>query len=109
MVELPEIQAGNLLDLLQTIHQGIPVDEQLSGRLGDVEVILEELVDREQRLLIERVDGVLLEDLGQENFTQGRRQLVDQSADAKVFIVDDGFLGVEDLADLDGNLRLQAL
>ena len=82
------------------------MDEQLSGRLGDVEVILEELVDREQRLLIERVDGVLLEDLGQENFTQGRRQLVDQSADAKVFIVDDGFFGVEDLADLDGNLRL---
>ena len=51
------------------------MDKQLSGRLGDVEVILEELVDREQRLLIERVDGVLLEDLGQENFTQGRRQL----------------------------------
>ena len=97
---------GELLDLLQTVDQRVSVDEQLAGGLGDVQVVLKELVDGEQRLLIERVDGVLLEHLGQEDLAECRRQLIDQAADAKVFIVDDGLFGVEDLADLNGDLRL---
>ena len=81
MVELPQVQAGELLDLLQAVDQGVSVDEQLPGGLGDVQVVLEELVDGEQRLLIQRVDGVLLEDLAQEDLAQGGGQLVDQAAD----------------------------
>ena len=82
------------------------MDKQLSGRLGDVQIVLKELVDREQRLLIERVDGVLLEHLGQEDLAERRRKLIDQAADAEIFIGDDRFFGVEDLADLNGDLCL---
>ena len=39
----------------------LKVSEQLAGRFGDVQIVLKELIDREQRLLIERVDRVLLE------------------------------------------------
>ena len=81
------------------------MDEQLSRRFGEDEVVLEELVDRKERLLVERVDGVLLEDLLQEHFAQCRRQLINEAADAEVFIADDVLLGVEDLADLDRHLR----
>ena len=48
----------------------------------------------------------LLEDLLQEHLAQRRRQLIDQAADAEVLIVDDKLLGVEHLADLNGDLRL---
>ena len=56
MVELTQVQAGQLLDLLQTVHQGITVDKQLTRSLGNVQVVLKELIDGEQRLLIQRVD-----------------------------------------------------
>ena len=38
VVDPPQVQARQLLDLLQPVDQGIPVDEQLPGRLGDVQV-----------------------------------------------------------------------
>ena len=106
VVKLTQVKAGELLDLLKTVHQRISVDEELAGGLGDVQVVLKELVDGEQRLLIERIDGILLEHLGQEDLTERRRQLVDEAADAEVFIVDDRLFRLEDLADLDGDLRL---
>ena len=59
VVELPQVQAGELLDLFQAVDQGVAVDEELPGRLGDVQVVLKELVDGEERLLIQGVDGVL--------------------------------------------------
>lgn len=71
IVEFPQIQTRQLLDLLQTVHQGVAVDEQLPRRLRHVQVVLEELVNGEQRLLIQRVDGVLLEHLLQEHLAQG--------------------------------------
>ena len=83
IVKLPEIQTGELLDLLETVDERISVDEQLSRRFGEDEVVLEELVDRKERLLVERVDGVLLEDLLQEHFAQCRRQLINEAADAE--------------------------
>ena len=82
------------------------MDEQLPGRLRDVQVIFKEFVDGEQRLLIEGVDGILLEHLGQEDLAERRRQLIDEPPDAQVFIVDDGLLRVEHLADLNGDLCL---
>lgn len=71
VIKLPQIQTRQLLDLLQPVHQRVPVDEQLPSGLGDVQVVLKELVDGEQRLLIQRIDGVLLEHLLQEHLTQG--------------------------------------
>ena len=81
------------------------MDEQLARRFREDQVILEELVDREERLLVERIDRVLLENLLQEHFAQRRRQLIDQAADAEIFIADDIFFRIKDLADLDGHLR----
>ena len=71
MVELAQIQAGQLLDLFQTVHQGVAVDEQLPGSLGNVQVVLKELVDGKQGLLIQGIDGVFLEYFTQEDFAQG--------------------------------------
>ena len=45
VVELPQVQAGELLDLFQTVDQRIAVDKELPGSLGDVQVVLKELVD----------------------------------------------------------------
>ena len=104
VVELAEVKAGELLDLFQPVDQRVAVDEQLARRLGHVQVILEELVDGEQCLLIQRVDGVLFEHLLQEHLAQGGGQLIDQAADAQILVVDDVALGVEHLAHLDGDL-----
>ena len=70
MVKLAQIQAGELLDLLQTVDQGISVDEQLPGSLGNVQVVLKELIDGKQSLLIQAVDGILLEHFAQEDLAQ---------------------------------------
>ena len=76
MVKLPQVQTGQLLDLLKTVDQGVAVYEQLPGSFGNIQVVLKELVDGEQRLMIQAVDGILLEHLGQEDLTQGGRQLI---------------------------------
>ena len=64
MVKLPQIQAGELLDLFQAVHQGVTVDKQLAGSLRYIQIVLKELIDGKQCLLIQRIDGVLLEHLG---------------------------------------------
>ena len=61
MVEFAQIETGELLDLFQTIDEGISVNKQLAGSLGDIQVVLKELLDGEESLLVERLDGALLE------------------------------------------------
>ena len=51
MIKLAQIQAGQLLDLFQAVHQGVAVDKELPGGLGNVQVVLKELIDGEQRFL----------------------------------------------------------
>ena len=82
------------------------MNKQLTRRLGYVQVVLKELVDGEQRLLVQCIDGVLLEHLLQEHLAQGSRQLIDQPANTQIFVVDDVALRIEHLADLDGDLGL---
>ena len=60
MVKLPQIKAGELLDLFQTVDQGVAVDEQLPGGFGNVQIVLEELVDGEQGLRMEMPLSALL-------------------------------------------------
>ena len=52
MVELTQIQAGQLLNLFQTVDQGVTVDKQLPGSFGNVQVVLKELVDGQQGFLM---------------------------------------------------------
>ena len=40
VIEFPQIQAGELLDLFQTVNQGVTVDEQLPGGFGYVQIVL---------------------------------------------------------------------
>ena len=80
------------------------MDKELPGSLGDVQVVLKELVDGEQGLLIERIDGILLEHFTEEDLAQRGGQLVDQAADAQIFVVDDALFGVEHLAHVNGSL-----
>ena len=54
IVKLTEVEAGELLDLLETIHQRIAVDEQLAGGFGHVQVVLKELVDGTQVSVLQR-------------------------------------------------------
>ena len=104
MVELTQIQTGELLDLFQTINQGIAVDKQLPGSLGNVQVVLKELVDGEQGFLIQRINGVLLEHFAEEDLAQGGGQLVNQAANAQIFVVHDALLGIKDLTHFNGSL-----
>ena len=106
VVKLPQIQSGKLLDLLQAVHQGVPVDKELPSRLGYVQVVLKELVDGEQGLLVQGVDGVLLKHLLKEHLAQGGGQLVDQPADTQILVIDDALLRVEHPAHVDGDPRL---
>ena len=61
IIELPQVQAGELLDLLQPVHQGVAVDEQLPGSLGHVQVVFKEPLNGKQRFVIQRLDGALFE------------------------------------------------
>ena len=88
MVKFPQIKAGQLLDLFQAVYQGISVNEQLPGSFGHIQVVLKELIDGKQSLLIQRIDSTLLEYFGQEDVTQSGGQLIDQTADTQVLIID---------------------
>ena len=106
VVKLPQVQSGELFDLLQPVDQGVPVDKQLARRLRNVQVVLKELVDGEQGLLVQGVDGVLLKHLLKEHLAQGGGQLVDQPADTQILVIDDALLRVEHPAHVDGDPRL---
>ena len=83
MVKLAQIQTGQLLDLLKTVHQRIAVDKQLAGGLGDVQIVLKELVDGKQGFLIQRVNGILLEHFAQVDLAKGSGQLINQTVKLK--------------------------
>ena len=59
VVELAQVQAGQLFDLFQTIHQRVAVHKQAAAGLGDVQVVLEEALDGEQGLLVQALDAAL--------------------------------------------------
>ena len=54
----------------KAVDQRVAVYEQAAARFGNVQVVLEEALDGEQRLSVERVDALLLEHLAQEGLAQ---------------------------------------
>ena len=76
MVKLAQIQTGKLLDLLQAVHQGVPVDEQLTGGFRNVQVVFKEFIDGKEGLLIQSVNGALFEHFCQVNVAKGGGQLI---------------------------------
>ena len=79
---------------------------QFPGCFGNVKIVLKEAVDRLQGVLIQGLDGVLLEDLVEEHLTQGGGELIDDTAEAETLIMDDGLVAFKDAADVDGDLGL---
>ena len=61
VIELTQVQTGQLFDLLKAVHQRIAVDKELPGSLGNIQVVLKELIDREEGFLIQAIDGGFFE------------------------------------------------
>ena len=80
------------------------MDEQLSRRLGDVEAVLEELIDRRERLLVELLGVLALEDLPDEHLAERDGQLIDEPSDPQLVVSDDGPVFKEDPADVKRHL-----
>ena len=106
VVEFAQVEPGQLLDLVQAVNQRVAVYEQLSGGLGHVQAVLEELLDSEQGLVIEGLNGVLLENFLEEGLAQSGREVVDKSCDTEVVVAYDVLVGVEYLSYLEGCLSL---
>ena len=88
VVKFPQVQTRQFLDFFQTVNQRIAVHVQLSGRFGNVQIVLKEFVNGIQCVRVQRFNGVLLEHLGQEHFAQGDGQLINDTADAQILIAD---------------------
>ena len=71
VVEFPQVQPGELFDLLQPVDQGIAVHEQAAAGLGHVQVVFKEALDGEQGLLVQALDAALLEHLFEEHLADG--------------------------------------
>ena len=61
MVELSQIETGQLLYLFKSVHESIPVYEKLPRCFGNIEAVLEELLYSEQCFMVERLYGIFLE------------------------------------------------
>ena len=106
VVELAEVEACKLLDLVESVNESVSVNEELAGSLGHVKIVLEESLDREQRLVVEGLDRTLLEYFLQECLAESGGEMIDKSRDTEVVVAYYVLFGVEYLADLDSYLRL---
>ena len=79
---------------------------KLTGCLRYIQAVLEELLDSEQRFVVEGLNAVLLEHFLEEGFAQGGRQVVDKTRDTEVVVAYDVLVGVEYLSYFQGGLRL---
>jgi len=98
MIELSKIEACQLLDLFEPVYQSISVYEEFSGGLGNVQIVLKELLDRKEGLLVEGLDRALLEYFLEEGLAEGSRQMIDQPCDAEIVVRNDDLIGIENFA-----------
>ena len=106
MLKLTQIKAGHLADLIKTVDQGVAVYEKLTRGFGNVEVVLKECLNGLQRFAVERLEAAALEYLLQKHFAKCGGQLIDQAANAKIFVADDVLFVLKYLANLKGYLCL---
>ena len=81
------------------------MNEKLSGCLRYIQRIFKELVNRCQRLLIEIIRTLAVEDLLDEHLAQRDRQLINQPTDSQFAVGDDITFSEEDLAYIQRHLR----
>ena len=89
MLKFTQVKTCQLADLLQAVNQRVSVNEELSGGLGHVEVVLEEALNGHQRFTVKGLQTSSLEYLLQEHLAERGGKLIDQAADAEIFIADD--------------------
>ena len=82
------------------------MNKQLTAGLGNIQVVLKELLNGEKGLVIQAFDGAFLKDLPQVLLAQGGGQLINDARDTQVIIADDKPLGIEYLAHFQRGLRL---
>lgn len=56
VVEFTQIESRQLLYLFKTVNERVSVNEKLSRCLGNVQAVLKELLDSEERFMVERFD-----------------------------------------------------
>ena len=78
--------------------------EQFTRGLGNVQVVFKEGLNGHERFAVKRLQAPLLENFLQEHLAKGGRQLINQTADTEVFVIDDVFFGFKHLADFQSNL-----
>ena len=78
-----QVQSGALLQLIQSVYKCISVNEELSGCLGYVQRILEELIDCRQGFLVKIIRALATESFLDKHLAQRNRKLLNQSANTK--------------------------
>ena len=76
----PKIQIGHLLYLVKPVYEGISVNIQLSGCLGNIQVILKELVYGHYGLIIEIAGHLSIKYFLNEHLAKRHGKLVDKTA-----------------------------
>src|SRR5699024_12560048 len=88
-----------------TVYQRISVDIQLSGSLGNIEAVLEEFIDGQQRLLIEIIRRLVGKNLFDKHFTQRNGKLIDQQSDSQCTVCEHIPVAEENLAHVQSGPR----
>ena len=74
------------------------MNKQFSRGFRNIQVIFKEPMNRKQCLLIQRIDGALLEHLFQKRLAKSGRQLINQARDPQIVIADNGPLRIKYLS-----------
>ena len=72
---------------------------QLTGSFCNIEIILEEPIDRSESLFVKSFGYVGTEDFFQKIFTKRDRELIDQSSDSQFIIGEYGLFRVKKFSD----------
>ena len=79
-----QIQPGALLQLIQTVDQGVSVDIKLSGCLGYIQAVFKKFIDCGKCFLIKADPVIITGKISLINMRhRGMRQLIDQTADTQ--------------------------
>ena len=97
-----DIEAVLFFQFFKPVNQSVAVDVELTGGLGQVEVVVEEGADDIQRFLVKGIQGFRLQDLVHKDLADVFGELVDQPADAEMCVPGDMTICRKDPADLQG-------
>ena len=92
------VQTTALLQLFNTVYQCISMYKQLSGSLGNIQIVFKEPLDGKQCFMIQGFDATPLEHLVQECFAQSGGQMINQTSNAQIVVAYNDSVRVKYLA-----------